>query len=273
MIFNQGERQQEIKRWENRLVKTCTICNGTGSIEKEVGQPGKMCNCMHTALLNAHLVGCGVPRKFLNSSWDWEGFKNASESMKKVKAYADNFKEHYFNGRGLYLYGQQGRGKSMLEALAAKDIAHQINPDNDKHFKVAFIIFEELIQMSHEARVNYETKVKMNRIIAQPELLIIDNLGSETGQKSESGHVPRFLEFILRKRNNDCLPTIISSNYTPEQLKVEYTDTIHQFIEENFELVSVIGDNWRQIRGGQQLDDDFLLDGIEDDLLGGSIDE
>lgn len=272
MILSQEEKKQEIKRWENRLVKTCAICSGTGSIEGGNGELGKMCGCMKTALLNANLVSCGVPRKFLNSSWDWEGFQNSTETMKKVKAYSDNFQQHYLNGRGLYLYGQQGRGKSMLEALASRDIAFQINPDNGKQFKVAFIIFEELVQMSHDARVNYNIKMKMNKIIAQPDLLIIDNLGSETGQKSESGHVPRFLEFILRKRNNDCLPTIISSNYTPEQLKVEYTDTIHQFVEENFELVSVIGDNWRQKRGGQSLDDD-LLNNFDEDLLGGLIDE
>lgn len=269
MIYNNEEKQKEIKRWENRLVKNCKICKGTGSIEKGKDEPGTMCGCMQTVFLNAHLVASGVPRKFLNSSWDWEGFKNNKDTMKKVKDYSDNFVEKYMEGRGLYLYGQQGRGKSMLEAMAARDIAFQINPDNNKRFKVAFIIFEELVQLSHESRVNYQSKVKMNRIIAEPDLLIIDNLGSETGQKSETGHVPRFLEFILRKRNNDCLPTIISSNYTPEQLNVEYTDTIHQFVEENFDLVSVGGDNWRAIRGAQTADDEFLID----DMMGDLIDE
>ena len=109
MIYNSEEKQQEIKRWENRLVKNCKICKGAGSIEVEKDRPGRMCKCQETAMLNAHLVSCGVPRKFLNSSWDWEGFKNSSETMKKVKDYSDNFQEHYLNGTGLYLYGQQGR--------------------------------------------------------------------------------------------------------------------------------------------------------------------
>lgn len=258
MIFDKEQYSEEIKRWENRLVKNCEVCKGSGSIEKEKGQPGSMCKCIQRALLNAHLVSSGVPRKFLDSNWEWEGFNNNPEALEKVSKYAKEFEKYYFSGRGLYIYGQQGRGKSMLEALAARDIAFQINPDNGKQYKVAFIIFEELVQMSHDARNNIKVREKMNAIISKPNVLIIDNLGSEMGQKSESGHVPRFLEFILRKRNNDCQPTIISSNYTPEQLQSEYTDTIHQLIEENFDLISVKGDNWRAKRGTQVNDDDFF---------------
>lgn len=265
MIFDKEQHLEEIKRWESRLVKTCTICKGAGSIEKEKGKPGAMCQCMQRAFLNAHLVSSGVPRKFLDSTWNWEGFNNNTEALNKVSAYAKGFEKHYLSGRGLYIYGQQGRGKSMLEALAARDIAFQINPDNGKQYKVAFIIFEELVQMSHDARSNIRVREKMNMIISKPNVLIIDNLGSEMGQKSESGHVPRFLEFILRKRNNDCQPTIISSNYTPEQLQTEYTDTIHQLIEENFDLIAVKGDNWRAKRGIQVDDDTFLDDELLED--------
>lgn len=266
MLYNEEELNAEIKRWENRLVKNCKICNGTGMIQENKDELAKMCSCMKQSLLNAHLVAAGIPRKFLGSSWDWDGFKNHKDAANKVKKYVEEFENNYFTGRGLYLYGQQGRGKTMLEALAAKDISLKINPDTEKQYKVAFIIFEELVQLSHDARSNYSARQKLNTIITKPDLLILDNLGSETGHKSDTGYVSKFLEFILRKRNNDCLPTIISSNYTPEQLKEAYTDIIYQFVEENFELVAVTGDNWRLIRGTQSnILDDNLLD---EDLLG-----
>ncbi|MNV94156.1 DNA replication protein DnaC [compost metagenome] len=83
----------------------------------------------------------------------------------------------------------------------------------------------------------------MNMIIENPDLLIIDNIGSETGTQAYNTKV---LEFVLRKRDNNSVPTIISSNFTPEQLIQTYSDTVHDFIVQNSDLVLVQGDNFRQ---------------------------
>jgi DNA replication protein DnaC len=58
------------------------------------------------------------------------------------------------------------------------------------------------------------------------------------------------------------MPTIISSNFTPEQIKNLYSDTIHDFIVQNSELVLVEGENYRQ--KGNVFEDDFEKDFFED---------
>lgn len=252
MLFSREELQMEVKRWQNRLVVNCPICKGVGSVDKPGTTKAIMCKCQETSLLNAHLVSAGIPRKYLDESWSWDGLNNNQESKDKVKKYTENFQQNYFGGRGLYIYGRQGRGKSLMEALVAREVAHKINPDRGTNYKVSFIIFEELVKMSHEARSDMSSGRKLNMLIESTDLLIIDNIGSETGSQAYN---TKLLEFVLRKRDNNSVPTIISSNYTPEQLIENYSDTIHDFIQQNCDLVFVQGDNFRQ--KGQVNEDEF----------------
>lgn len=254
MIFSRDEHQAEIKRWQNRLVKNCQICNGLGSIDKPGSNTAIMCSCQEQALLNAHLASSGIPRKYLNTKWSWDGLNNNKESTDKMKDYADNFEDHYYDGTGIYIYGQQGRGKSLLESLIAREVAAKINPDHNKHNRVAFIIFEELVQLTHQSRSDLVARNLYHTIVSKPDLLIIDNIGSETGSKEYN---TKILEFILRKRDNDSRPTIISSNYTPEQLLGAYSDTVHDFIDQNCISVLVQGENFRK---KSAIDDDSLFD-------------
>lgn len=258
MIFSREEQQAEVKKWQNRLVKNCPICKGSGSIDKPGTNMAVMCSCQKQALLNADLASSGIPRKYLNSNWNWDGLNNNRESTEKVKEYANNFDDYYFDGEGIYLYGQQGRGKSLLESLVAREVAAKINRDTNKHYKVAFIIFEELVQLTHQSRSDLKARNLYHTIVSKPDLLIIDNIGSETGSKEYNTKV---LEFILRKRDNDGNPTIISSNYTPEQLLTAYSDTIHDFIDQNFMHVLVQGENHRK---KNSLMEDPLLDMFEE---------
>lgn len=261
MIFSNQEHRAEVERWQNRLVKSCQKCKGTGSIAKPGSNMATMCSCQEQALLNAHLASAGIPRKYLNKSWNWEGLNNSKDSTDKVKRYATNFENHYYDGEGLYLYGQQGRGKSLLESLVAREVAAQINPDHRKHNRVAFIIFEELVQLTHQSRSDLKARSLYHTIISKPDLLIIDNIGSETGSKEYNTKV---LEFILRKRDNDNVPTIISSNYTPEQLLSAYSDTVHDFVDQNCIPVLVKGENHRK---KSSLEDDNLLDELMEDEI------
>lgn len=247
MIFNEEERRQEATLWENRLVKTCTICNGTGSIPSDTGLH-KMCECMQKAKLNTYLVSWGLPRKYLSEDWTWDKCVKRP-FVTKCKDYSDNFISNYNNGKGIYLYGSQGRGKSTMEVLIAKDIVRKMNPDTGKPFVVAFSLYDDLVRMSYGSN-NREALIK---IYQKPQLLIIDNIGSETGLNTESKSAVHLLDNILRTRDNACYPTIISSNFHPDELKKIYNDPIHDLVVRNCDIVSVTGDNLRR-KGEDDID-------------------
>jgi DNA replication protein len=252
MLFTHEEYQNEVKRWQNRLVVNCPICKGVGSVDKPGTTKATMCKCQENSIKNARLVASGVPRKYLDESWNWDELNNNEESKQKVKKYVENFQQNYFAGKGLYIYGRQGRGKSLMESLVAREVSALMNPDRGSNYKITFIIFEDLVKMSHEARSDISVSKKLNMIIEGSDLLIIDNVGSETGTQAYN---TKFLELVLRKRDNSCVPTIISSNYTPEQIQQNYSDTIHDFILQNSELVFVQGENFRQ--KNQVIDEDI----------------
>ena len=264
MFLDREQFEAEVGRWENRLVANCKLCNGVGAIPSENKGLYKTCICKQKAWLNSNLVDWGIPRKYLDESWSWENC-HPQDFVKKSKDYATRFIDHYFNGKGVFLYGSQGRGKSTMEALIARDIAKKINPDTKKHFKVAFAIYEDIVQMSHQARVNPAIKQKLDTLINSPELLIIDNIGSETGLGSDTKYTTRLLEFILRKRDNNGTPTIISSNFTPEELTKHYSDTVHDFVENNCELILVTGDNFRRKSNVSDLINEFGMGADGDD--------
>jgi DNA replication protein DnaC len=243
MIFSKEQFEDEIKIWQNRIVRQCKLCNGIGSIDLSNSNKAVMCECQQKALTNSYLVASGVPRKYIDATWDWDVLNNNRESTEKMKCYIEDFINNYKKGKGVYLYGRQGRGKSLLESLAARDVVKLINPDTNSYFKIGFIIFEDMIKISHESRNEFSSRKKYLYLIENTDLLIMDNIGSETGTQ---GHNTKVLQYILRKRDNSCLPTIISSNYTPEKIKEAYSDTVHDFIIQNCDLILVEGENFRQ---------------------------
>lgn len=245
MAFTNEQLEQEVKRWHNRIVNRCPKCNGEGLVY--VNDKPIYCDCMKYAQLYAQLVLNGVPRRYL--TWTWEDCYDL-DFINKCKAYSDNFLNEYYDGRGLYLYGSQGRGKTTMETLVAKYAAMKINPDTGKPFKVMFVLFENLVQAS------YNNKEAINEAIYSPDLLIIDNLGSETGMNSDSKYNVRLLERIIRTRDNNEVPTIISSNFNMDEIQTYYGDAMKDLIEKNSEIISVTGQNLRQ----QVADQNNLMD-------------
>jgi DNA replication protein DnaC len=245
MYYKEEEYKKEVKRWENRLTRKCDICNGEGMVLAESGSGlHQSCICRKKAMLYAELVLRGIPRKYL-MKWDWKDCDD-KEFINKCKNYVKDFEDNYFMGRGLYLYGGQGRGKTTMESLIARDVAKKKNPDTEERYIVAFAIFEDLVQLSHQGRNNSTAHWKLKQYIEGTDLLIIDNIGSETGVGNESKYTAKLLEYILRKRDNNCVPTIISSNMTVDELLDYYTSAVRDFILGSFEQISVTGKNHRK---------------------------
>jgi DNA replication protein DnaC len=249
MFFTPEQREKEMKRWENRLIEPCLLCKGEGSITTERGT-AKMCECTRQAHINTELASCGLPSKYLQWTWD---MCEEKDFVKECKEYANNFVENYLIGKGLYLEGSQGRGKSTMEVLIAKEAAAMINPDTKQHFKVAFSIYEDMVQLSHKGRQgDRAASYKLEKLIDEPDLLIIDNIGSETGFGNDTKYTTKLLEYILRKRDNAEKSTIISSNFNSGELEEKYSDTIYQFVDLNCDIIMVTGENNRRKKNGNK---------------------
>lgn len=253
MLLSKEEQELEVKKNRRRFVQTCKKCGGTGFLTRmnngyEESYP---CSCLKVVKRNVKLLDWGVPRKFLNDKWNMD-FLKEKPYYQDIKNYIDNFQENYDNGKGLFLYGPQGRGKTTVESIIAKEVAMMVNPDTfskKQTFNVAFAMYDDIVKKQFD-----KEQSQLKYFLYKSDLLIIDNVGNETG-KNEKQFSQRILEMILRKRDNDCLPTILSSNYNIDEMATEYNNDVRDFILQNDKLVSVLGDNHRIENCHEEYDD------------------
>lgn len=253
MLLSKEEQELEVKKNRRRFVQTCKKCGGTGFLTRmnngyEESYP---CSCLKVVKRNVKLLDWGVPRKFLNDKWNMD-FLKEKPYYQDIKNYIDNFQENYDNGKGLFLYGPQGRGKTTVESIIAKEVVMMVNPDTfskKQTFNVAFAMYDDIVKKQFDKEQN-----QLKYFLYKSDLLIIDNVGNETG-KNEKQFSQRILEMILRKRDNDCLPTILSSNYNIDEMATEYNNDVRDFILQNDKLVSVLGDNHRIENCHEEYDD------------------
>ena len=253
MLLSKEEQELEVKKNRRRFVQTCKKCGGTGFLTRmnngyEESYP---CSCLKVVKRNVKLLDWGVPRKFLNDKWNMD-FLKEKPYYQDIKNYIDNFQENYDNGKGLFLYGPQGRGKTTVESIIAKEVVMMVNPDTfskKQTFNVAFAMYDDIVKKQFD-----KEQSQLKYFLYKSDLLIIDNVGNETG-KNEKQFSQRILEMILRKRDNDCLPTILSSNYNIDEMATEYYNDVRDFILQNDKLVSVLGDNHRIENCHEEYDD------------------
>lgn len=253
MLLSKEEQELEVKKNRRRFVQTCKKCGGTGFLTRTNNgyEESYPCSCLKVVKRNVKLLDWGVPRKFLNDKWNMD-FLKEKPYYQDIKNYIDNFQENYDNGKGLFLYGPQGRGKTTVESIIAKEVVMMVNPDTfskKQTFNVAFAMYDDIVKKQFD-----KEQSQLKYFLYKSDLLIIDNVGNETG-KNEKQFSQRILEMILRKRDNDCLPTILSSNYNIDEMATEYNNDVRDFILQNDKLVSVLGDNHRIENCHEEYDD------------------
>lgn len=259
MFLTQDEKEIELQRNKRRIVANCKYCHGTGFVQKTDADgydKSFICSCSSIVQRNIRLVDWGFPKKFLDDErWNLK-LLQGRPYYESVKSYIDNFQSNYDEGKGLFIHGAQGRGKTTIECIIAKHIALMKNPDKPKQepFNVGFSMYEDIVQ----SQLDNTKRDLYTKFIYKSDLLIIDNVGNETG-KNSNGYSQRLLEMILRKRDNFSLPTIISTNFSIDEMGTEYNKDVKDFILQNDEVIYFSGDNYRVEQGKKECNNDKLV--------------
>lgn len=225
-------------------VYKCHKCKDTGMIGKE------SCSCFRQ-----YLIQKAYGRALLNELSDNETFETFNpdfysksiqdkhgitpyENMKLIYGtcyrFAEKFGKDYKN---LLLMGKTGLGKTFLCNSIAKDVLN-------KGFTVIYISAGRLFKTLHDEQFNRNEEEEYSSFyddVLTVDLLIIDDLGTEF---STSLVGSQFFN-IINERMANSLPTIISTNLTPDRIKEQYSDRVLSRMTDEFEFLTLTGEDIR----------------------------
>ena len=189
-----------------------------------------------------------LPKRFLSRSFD--SFNRTNEmqikAYNKATEYNEKFKEYEDTGQGLYICGSFGTGKTHLAVAVGISL---LNKGINVIFKTAGDILEDIRKTFDE---NYEgiDSYTVLDIYKTCELLIIDDLGKE----KPSEFTVTSLFSIINARYENMKPTIITSNYTldnlpkaltPPKADISTAQSITSRLMESCDVINMTFDDYR----------------------------
>lgn len=192
---------------------------------------------LRTRLSEKNLSIIGIPPKFHKVTInDFETYGDAD--LKRVKLYVGNYLSDidikFKNNSGIYFYGANGVGKTMLSCIIVKEAYRH-------RYTSKRVTFAEYVQKytnmwgakNPSERESLEDEF-YNRYKAV-EFLVLEEIGKEMDTKA----VRPILEDLLRYREDNGLVTIYCSNLAPSQLKSIYGNSIFSLISGNTYPISI----------------------------------
>lgn len=227
---------------------TCEKCSDTGFYEERDDKKGvsygtKLCSC-HVDLLKklaSEEMSMQTPLELSSfDDFDLSFYKNDEESFEQMKyvletcvMYAKEFALK--NAPNLLLYGRTGLGKTHLSLSIANEVIK-------KGYNVVYGSVNNFF-----AKIEYEKFNKGNDtytldLLCDADLLILDDLGMEFATSFTNS----VLYTIINTRICRDLPTIISTNLSPDELRDKYHESIVSRMVGNYISFKFLGQDIRQ---------------------------
>ena len=222
MEYTSKEQDEILAFWQGQYIKKCKVCGGSAFLLDR----NKKCVCANKCNASYQLELNNFGRKYLLSNISDSKIKN------EITKYYSNFLDYYADGKGLLIFGKHGTGKTLAVHVLAKNIMEHIL-DAVPNFSIHFFLYDDLVRFSYDDK----SFIQLEKLIKKTNVLILDNVGNETGLKTQARSSVSLLENILRNREMIGKPTIITTTVSPNDLKQLYSEPILQIIRRNNLLV------------------------------------
>ena len=190
-----------------------------------------------------------LDNKQLNRIKRMESYLDEAEVAVKELASALEKYEKFENNEGLFLYGSNGVGKSLLASIVVKEAYRQRYTSKRVSF-MEYISEYTRIWDSRNKEEREELEAHFYNDYKAVEFLVIEEVGKEIDSKIAVA----VLEDCLRYREEKGLPTIICTNLTPQSLVDKYGNSIASLIKGNFTPIQIVGSDKRKEHFGGKSD-------------------
>jgi len=207
------------------------VCDGSGWIlgPEDVARP---CQCREQRLRRGRMKGVAsvIPPKFRGVSFDRPPVSDmardfqARAAVAEIRSYLDDLDENLAKGRGVWLFGGPGTGKTTLAMLVSK-LALQAN------HSVAIYSLPKLlarIRRTYDAEPGGDSYLTFFERLTSVDLLHIDDLGAE----KRSDWVLEQLYALINERYEAQRSILVTTNLDEQELKEQIGQrTVSRLVE------------------------------------------
>jgi DNA replication protein DnaC len=169
----------------------------------------------------------------------FDPYANPPQSMKaveRVENYLKKWEENREAGRGLYLCGGVGTGKTHLAVAVMNELIRKQEP-------TLFVTVPELLDNLREVYMIPGRDIdEWMDTVKNANLLVLDDLGAE----KPTAWVQERIFVIVNHRYREALPTIFTSNIGPKDLAAQLGERTASRIVAMTEGIELEGDDYRE---------------------------
>lgn len=229
----------------------CNNCKDTGYISTENGNI--LCPCIKQRLYNLQYNNANIydlknqnfdkfNLNYYSDKVDKEKYNSEispKENILKIKEICNNFIKNFDdpNENNLLFCGNSGLGKTFLSSCIANEI---IKTGKTVLYQTAPIMLDTIIDYKF-GKTNNDIIKNINNV----DLLIIDDLGTETKNDYKITELFNIINSRLLNQNNKITKTIISTNLSLQELYDAYEERIISRIIGNYTSCYFFGEDIR----------------------------
>jgi DNA replication protein DnaC len=215
------------------------ICDGSGFVVDEATNTASDCRCRPLQLANARArsLEARIPRKYRDVAFDrWPVTAISAPVVDEVRRYCGRVGENLDEGRGMWLVGDSGTGKTTLAMLVSKAAI-------EAKRTTAIYSMPRLMAVLREAIDTEEGLLGLLDRLATVDLLHIDDLGAE----HRTDWVLEQIYSIVNTRYEDQRSIVITTNNMPAELEEQLgRRTVSRLIEMCGDPLPLFGADNRQ---------------------------
>ncbi|MHB8241561.1 MAG: ATP-binding protein [Solirubrobacteraceae bacterium] len=218
------------------------ICDGSGFVIDEATNTASDCGCRAARIAGARTKSLAgrIPRRYQGVSFDRPPVsdiaRSAPDQIRAVRRYVRTIEANLDTGKGLWIQGDVGTGKTTLAMLVSKTAL-------DAGRSVAIYSLPRLLNLLRESMDSEKGMVDFMDRLTSVDLLHLDDLGAE----NQTDWVLEQLYSIVNSRYEAERAIVATTNLMPDELSERLgARTVSRLVEICGDLIPLYGEDKRR---------------------------